>query len=30
MPVVNDVQVKPDHPLEDGDRVELLVSIQGG
>jgi sulfur carrier protein ThiS len=30
MPVVNDAQVKPGHPLQDGDRVELLVSIQGG
>lgn len=30
MPVVNDVQAKPEQPLEDGDRVELLVSIQGG
>jgi sulfur carrier protein ThiS len=30
MAVVNGTQVKPDQPLQDGDRLEFLVSIQGG
>lgn len=28
--LVNDAQVELDHPLADGDRLELLVGIQGG
>jgi len=28
--LVNDVQVELNHPLADGDRLELLVAIQGG
>lgn len=30
MALVNDHQVELDSPLLDGDRVELLVAIQGG
>ena len=30
MPVVNGEQATPDQPLQDGDQLELLVSIQGG
>lgn len=28
--LLNDAQVEPDAPLNDGDRVEFMVSIQGG
>ena len=30
MMLVNDEQTDPDHQLADGDRVEFMVSIQGG
>jgi sulfur carrier protein ThiS len=30
MMLVNDEQVEPDHAVNDGDRVEFMVSIQGG
>ena len=30
MVVVNDSQSELEHPLQDGDRVEFMVSIQGG
>jgi molybdopterin converting factor small subunit len=30
MMLVNDAQSEPDHELQDGDRVEFMVSIQGG
>ena len=26
----NDAQIEPDTPLQDGDRVEFMVGIQGG
>lgn len=28
--IVNDEQVDPDQPLRDGDRVELMMAVEGG